>query len=337
MIKESKERTGAPDHVDVSVIIPAYNEERFIGVCLRSLLSSEGNVSCEILVVDGDSTDGTRQVVRDISKDAGVDIKLLDNPRRRTPFAFNIGLEHARGDFIVILGAHAAVPTGWLQKSFDAITGTDPDVMLAGGKINNIVDPQGESPFAESIGYVIGTFWGGGVSQYRYSNKRQFVDTVMFGIYRRDVFERIGKFNTRFLIGQDGELNQRIRDAGFRILFDPDIEASYVTRNSWKKLVRQMYSYGIARARIIRGRGAFRVVHLFPLVFATYLIAVPVGAWVTPLYLTPLGLWGIVTLAFSLGDPSNVVRNFLSYATIHTVFGAGMIIGFLSLDTGTAT
>ena len=319
--------------LDVTIIVPALNEERFIRRCLATVAASRTALAYEVLVVDGGSSDGTRREVeafRDAleAEGRGPDVILLDNPERRTPFAFNRGLEVARGAFVVILGAHSEVPDTWLQKSYDAIASAPDDVMLAGGRIVNEQLDGERSRFAEAIGYTIGTFWGGGVSPYRYSARRQFVDTVMFGIYRREVFDAVGAFDTKFLIGQDGELSERIRKAGFRVLFDPAIESRYYTRSTWRRLVKQMWSYGIARALMMRKHGRVRAVHLAPLAFATYVAAAPGLSCLCPLFAAPLGAYALVTAGFSLGHPSTFAENFLCYATIHAVFGAGMIAGF---------
>jgi len=324
---------------DVSVIVPTYDEERFIGRCLRSLAASRTDLVFEVLVVDGGSTDGTRREVEAVrvaleAEGKGPEIRLLDNPERRTPFAFNRGLDAAHGAYIAILGAHSDVPETWLQASYDVISGAPGDVMLAGGKIvNKAVDGEG-GKFAEAIGYVIGTFWGGGVSPYRYSSKRQFVDTVMFGIYRREVFDAVGKFDTEFLIGQDGELSERIRKAGFRILFDPAIESRYFARSTWHKLVKQMWAYGVARSRMMLRHRRWKPVHLAPLGFAAYLICLPGLVCVCPLNAAPLGAYALVTAAYSLAHPSTFAHNAVCYATIHAVFGAGMIAGFLPRRDG---
>jgi glycosyltransferase involved in cell wall biosynthesis len=328
---------GAADDrpVDVSVIVPTYNEERFIGRCLRSLAASRTALAFEVLVMDGGSEDGTRREVEEVrdelaQRGGGAQIRLLDNPERRTPFAFNRGLDAARGAYVAILGAHSEVPDGWLQASYDAITAAPEDVMLAGGRIvNALPEGDGGDRFAEAIGYVIGTFWGGGVSPYRYSSKRQFVDTVMFGIYRREVFDAVGRFDTEFLIGQDGELSERIRKAGYRILFDPAIESRYFARRTWPRLVEQMWTYGVARSRMMRRHRRVRLVHLAPLGFAAYLVCLPGLACVCPLNSAPLGAWALATAAYSLGRPSTFAHNFACYATIHAVFGAGMIAGLL--------
>jgi glycosyltransferase involved in cell wall biosynthesis len=320
--------------VDVSVVVPALNEERFIGRCLRSLAASRTELSFEILVVDGGSTDDTRREVEGVraelaGRSAGPTIRLLDNPERRTPFAFNRGLDAALGDFVAILGAHSEVPETWLQTSYEVITGAPDDVMLAGGRIVNVT-PEGDGGgFAEAIGYAIGTFWGGGVSPYRYSSTRQFTDTVMFGIYRRELFDAVGRFDTDFPIGQDGELSERIRKAGYRILFDPAIESRYFARRTWPKLVEQMWAYGVARSRMMRRHGRWKLVHLAPLAFATYLGCLPGLVCVCPLNAAPLAAWTAVTAAYSLGHSATFAHNFAAYATIHAVFGAGMIAGLL--------
>ncbi len=314
----------------VTIIVPTFNEEAFIRGCLEGLLSQEIRVPFEVLVVDGNSEDATLTMVEEVSASCtrqDVSVRVIENPHRRTPFAFNLGIENARGDYVIILGAHTVIPPDWLQKSYDAICAEPEDVAMAGGAIENEIAPEGRGPFAEAIAYAMGTFWGGGVSEYRYSDKRSYVETAPYGIYRKPVLDELGGFDTDFAIGQDGELSARIRKAGYRILFDPEIRSRYFPRNTLRKLVKQMFLYGQARTRIIRKHGSPKIVHIFPMVFVCYAAATPVLMFANPLLLTPLGLYALVTLGYSLGRPSSLAQNFMSYATIHTMFGAGMMAG----------
>ena len=320
------------DTPDITVIIPTFNEENFIESCLGGLIKQKTSLNFEVLIIDGGSKDLTVEQAKKIQTQnisPNIQIKILNNPQKRTPFAFNIGIEQARGGYIIILGAHTKIPSDWLQKSFDAIEGEPQNVAMAGGKLNNVTSKENKGPFSEAIGYAISTFWGGGVSQYRYSNTRQYVETAPFAIYRRSIFDTVGNFDTTFPIGQDGEMSARIRKAGFRILFDPNISANYYTRNSLKKLAKQMFQYGVARTKIIRKHKTLRAVHLFPMILVSYLAAAPVLVFVNPLLATPLAAYVLATFIYSAGRPSSLVQNFVSYATIHSMFGLGMFAGLL--------
>src|ERR1051326_6177725 len=88
----------------VSVIIPVRNEEKYLEKCLRSILASDYSSEIEILVVDGESSDRSRELVQMYAaRDAR--IRLLENPGQVAAAAMNIGINHARGSYIVRMDA----------------------------------------------------------------------------------------------------------------------------------------------------------------------------------------------------------------------------------------
>ena len=101
--------TGQPAEIMpfVSVVIPCLNEERFISGCLDSIIANEyPKERLEILIIDGMSTDRTRQIVKSYSQRFGF-IRLIDNPQKHIPVAMNLGIRHAQGDTIIKIDAHS--------------------------------------------------------------------------------------------------------------------------------------------------------------------------------------------------------------------------------------
>src|SRR5438477_11843020 len=97
----------AEDRPIVSIVIPCRNEENFIGDCLDSVVGSRFPLNrLEVLVIDGMSDDGTRRVLEAYALRYPF-IRVLENVKRITPVAFNIGVRHARGGLIMIMSAHA--------------------------------------------------------------------------------------------------------------------------------------------------------------------------------------------------------------------------------------
>jgi len=87
----------------VSIVIPCRNEREFIGKCLDSVLNNDfPKEELEILVVDGMSEDGTREIVTEYARRFPF-IRLIDNPHRVTPYALNIGIAASRGEIVMRL------------------------------------------------------------------------------------------------------------------------------------------------------------------------------------------------------------------------------------------
>ena len=262
----------------VSVIIPCRNEVRHIAACLDSLLANDyPKERLDVLVVDGMSDDGTRAVVERYTRTHRF-TRLLDNPQRVTPAALNLGIESARGSVILLAGAHAAYPVtyiselvSWLQRS-----GAD----AVGGRC--VACPGVDSATARAIAAAVSHPFGVGNSYFRTGSAApRWVDTVPFGCYWRDVFDRVGLFDEELVRDQDDEFNQRILRHGGRLLLVPAIASQYYARESLGKLWRMFFQYGYFKPLVVRKvRGVMTLRQLVPALFvATIVVAALLAPW----------------------------------------------------------
>jgi glycosyltransferase involved in cell wall biosynthesis len=213
----------------ITMILPCRNEAPFIGPCLDTLLASRVPTDrLEILVVDGMSDDGTRSVVeRYAARYPG--IRLLDNPRRIVPAALNIGIAAATGEIIVRVDAHALYPSEYVPRLVEALETTGADNV--GGRIVTL--PQNDSPEAWAIALALSHPFGVGNSYFRIgSDAPRWVETVPYGCWRREVFDRIGGFDEDLVRDQDDEFNYRLIRSGGRVLLLPDVVSYYFARDS---------------------------------------------------------------------------------------------------------
>lgn len=253
----------------VSIVIPMYNESRYISACLGSLLKQDyPKDRYEVLVVDGGSNDGSTDIVRNYNQAAPA-VRVIDNPKRIIPAAFNSGVENARGDVIYFLGAHSTVWPDFLSKTVTTLRESGADCV--GGTIETV----GGSFAGQAIATALSHPFGVGNSRYRYSTKAGFVDTVGFGAFRRDVFDRIGRFDEAFArSNEDYEFNYRLRKAGGKVYLNPQIRASYFCRSTLVGLVKQYFRYGLWKTEVILMHpGAFQIRHQVPPLFILALIA----------------------------------------------------------------
>ncbi|HUW14455.1 MAG TPA: glycosyltransferase, partial [Anaerolineae bacterium] len=164
----------------VSAIVAMRNEESFIEKCLNSLAEQDYPPDLlEILVVDGRSTDRSREIVSAMQQSMP-NLRLLDNERRISPVAFNIGIREARGEVLTIISAHCYLAPDYVSRCVEYLAKTGADCV--GGPIETI----GETDTARAIALAMSSPFGVGDALFRYSDREQYVDTLAFGAYRRD-------------------------------------------------------------------------------------------------------------------------------------------------------
>lgn len=254
----------------VSVIIPCRNEEKFIGVCLDSILANDyPKDRLEILVVNGMSEDGTKEIVEACAREYPF-IRLLDNPKKITPVALNIGVANAQGQLIVLMGAHTTCSKDYITRCVKVIG--EHEAECVGGAL--ITLPANHRTIAQAIAIGLAHPFGVGNAYFRTGvSGPTWVDTVAFGCYRREVFDRIGMFDEELVRNQDDEFNLRLIRRGGRILLVPDIVSYYYARESLRKLWRMYFQYGYFKPLVARKVGGVLTLRqVIPAVFVLGLL-----------------------------------------------------------------
>jgi len=252
----------------VTIIMPIRNEADFIERAIRSV--SDNNYPAErmeILVVDGNSDDSTREIVIQLSR-TDSRIMMLDNPKRITPAAMNIGLKAARGDLFIRVDGHVEIPADFIAKSIRCLR-EHPDAWVAGGYIKTVADSFVGRAIASAMRSPIGV----GNSRFRLGDYEGWVDTLAFGAHHKWVVDKIGCFDEELVRNQDDEFNLRIILAGGKIWMSKAIQSTYFSRGSLRKLWRQYFQYGFWRIRTLQKHkrpASFR--QLVPLLFVLSLL-----------------------------------------------------------------
>ncbi|ODN30243.1 glycosyltransferase family 2 protein [Fervidobacterium thailandense] len=325
----------------VSVILPTYNEARTVERSLVSLL--EGSYSnLEVLVVDGGSTDGTLDLVQAIASRYPGKVLILRNEKRYTPHALNIGIKNAKGKYIMIASAHAMYSENYIQECVRVLEEGRADV--AGGVLE--VHPRSESKKAKAIAAVLAHPFGVGGARYRLGAETEvYVDTVAYGIYRKEIFEHAGTFDERFIRNQDLEFNLRLKREGYRTMLVPRAKAYYLARDSYSALWRNNFENG---RWVTKGakytKNAFSLRHLVPLFFVLYLVALCVLApFLTAAKLTfhalflsfPVLLYLSLVLYFSIvislrnRNPLLLPYILAAFTVLHVSYGVGSVFGLM--------
>ena len=325
----------------VTAVIPCRNEVRYIGPCLDSLIRCDyPKDRLEVLVCDGLSDDGTRDVVAGYAARYSF-IRLVDNPRRITPCAMNAGIREARGDVIMPMGAHALYSPSYISQLVAALEETGADNV--GGVLVTL--PANETPLARALAVGLSHRFGVGNSYFRIGTaERRHVDTVPFGCYRRPVFDRIGLFDEELVRNQDDELNARLLKQGGRIMLIPEVVSHYYARGSLGQVARMFYQYGYFKTLAAWKVGRIMTVRqLVPAVFVVALAVSGALALVLPPARIAVAAIAGAYVAAALASAALAVRRhgvrcaaalLLVFPTLHCSYGLGSVTAVLERVTG---
>jgi succinoglycan biosynthesis protein ExoA len=323
----------------LSVIIPCWNEARFVAAFLDSVFANTYPADrMEVLLVDGMSEDGTREIVRHYAlRDPR--LALVDNPGHSKPAALNLGIRQAKGDVIVRLDVHAEYPPDYLENCVRGLVEHPQADNVGGIRISRARD---DTLAGRAIALSTTSVFGAGNSKYRVGvTGPQWVDTVFGGCYRKSVFDRIGLFDEQLTRAQDREFNQRLRAAGGNILLLPDITCTYYARSDIREFCSWTFEAGYwpfkASRTVGRWIGSWR--NVVPMAFVMSLAA---GAAAAPVSRTArrvtgavLATYGLTALTFAARlarkhrDPGLAVAMPPVFLATHVIYGVGSLKGVL--------
>ena len=324
----------------VSVVIPCYNEQDTISEVLAALVGQTYPLEqMEVLVVDGMSTDNTRQrVVEFIRRTSRLRVHIVDNPRRTIPAALNLGISLAQGEYIVRMDAHALPDPHYISRCIEILRAGIADNV--GGRW--IIEPGAPTVVAEAIALAVGHPFGVGDAVYRYGGTAGYVDTVPFGAFHKDLAFRVGLYDESLFVNEDYDFNYRVRRAGGRVFFSPDIISRYYARSTLRALARQYYRYGWWKVRMLRKYpAALRWRQLVAPMFLLSLAAASGGAVIWPIFRIVLGM---ILFAYTLASlTTSIIINLrrgnwrttawlpVAFAVVHFSWAAGFLSSLVAL------
>ena len=315
----------------ISIILPIRNEANFIRQSLDAILAQDAPMDqIEILVADGMSTDGTREIVEEYQKNQP-NIHLVDNPGKIVPKGINAALRHAKGDIVIRVDGHTLIAPDYVRKCVDTLNRTKAD------NVGGCMSAIGTTAFGRAVALATSTPFGIGNSQFHYSQNEVETDSVYMGAWPKNVFKRIGLFDEELVRDQDDEFNYRLREYGGKIVLNPEIRSIYSTRSTPKSLWKQYFQYGFYKVRVLQKHPRQMSLRQFvPPVFVLSLL----GSIIVSLF----NRWGVWLLALTAGSyllanlaaSVNIAarkgwRHLLvlpaAFAIIHLSYGLGFIAG----------
>jgi succinoglycan biosynthesis protein ExoA len=257
----------ADGQVLVTTVVATLNEERHIEKTIRGLIDQDLLETVEILIVDGGSTDNTRRIAEDVAGElhrasrANRRLRVVDNPRQRTPYAFNIGIKEARGVYVAILGAHASYPANYLSECLDVVRSQAQAAAASGGIITA---PGDGSRQARIVVASMTSPFGSSRKSFRTATAGE-ADTIPFPVIERRLLNAIGGYDERLLRNQDNDLSARLTDHGVKLLLAPGVQATYFAPRDLRAMVRYAWRNGWwnAKAFALGGKG-MRIRHYAP-------------------------------------------------------------------------
>lgn len=323
----------------VSVICPVFNEEKYIVKCIDSIVDQDyPKDDLEVLFVDGMSIDKTREIILRFGEKYSW-IKLLDNPDKIVPYAMNIGIEAAKGDIIVRIDAHSYYASNYISALVMGLSVYNADNI---GTVCR-TDILNKTAKTLAIKEVLSNRFGVGNSLFRtgITTVRE-VDTVPFGCWRREVFDKCGLYDTRLVRNQDIELNKRIIRGGGKIVIIPDSYCTYLARETFRGIAGNNYQNGrwnILTVYYTKQFGSLSLRHFIPMCFILSLIIPFLFSfiWYPFLYLSALSLllYSILIITISVGlsvkKRLNLFYLLSSFFIIHLSYGWGSVSGIIRI------
>ena len=322
------------DYPFVTVLIVARNEEEYIKSAVLSVLQQDyPKDKYELLIIDSVSSDDSMKLAEECtdeynSANEPVQVRFLENPDILLASGWNIGIKNARGEYIVRIDAHAQADRALLKKSaetFRKIT----DAVCVGGRLKTV--PLGSSD--GTIARILSSPFGVGNSKFRYSTQSGYTDTIAYGMYKKEIFEKVGFFDEAYCRNQDNEMHGRIKNAGGKFYLNADIENTYHPRDSLKLLLKQAYSNGkwnIIAMRNSKNKKGFSVRHFVPLIFLmANIILAGLSFFFKPalyLFLIMYILYFLSAVFFAAKKTKNtakIIKMIFYFYAFHICYGAG--------------
>lgn len=320
---------------EVAIIIPTLNEERFISRCLNSIIKQTYEFEkMDVMIIDGGSNDKTKDIVAEYQK-SHQNIRFIENKKKIQSVAFNIGIKKSTAPYIIRLDAHAEYDSEYIYLCIKNLK-DDKKRGNVGGRCNIL--PFNQSVWAQTNAILNHSRFGIGGAAFRVSNEAHNTDSVPFGAFPRKIIEKIGGMREDLPRGEDNEYNSRIRKAGYKIFFDPNIISSYFARPTLGASCKQMYANGNSIGYLCYiDREAIGIRHLIPLLFVVSgLFSIIISVLWSPfcyVFCGGLALYLIAdAMASIMGAKDNVkctLPLFILFFCVHVSYGMGTIAGLI--------
>ncbi|MCM3696285.1 glycosyltransferase family 2 protein [Microbacterium oleivorans] len=323
----------------VTFVMPVLNEQEYLERAVQTVLQQDVDGPAELILALGPSTDGTTELARRLA-DEDDRIRLVENPRADIPVALNLAIRAAHHPTIVRVDAHSELAPGYTRRALATLE------RARAANVGGVMRADGRTPFQRAVAIAYNSPIGLGGGAYHVGAPEGPAESAYLGVMRREVLQQVGLFDETIRRGEDWELNLRIRRAGYRVWFDPELAVTYWPRESWVRLARQFLATGTWRGELVRRFGRSNSLRFFAppalvlAVVASVVVGVLQGAGIVggalsavlSVFHLPLALYvlGIVAVSLIAG---RALRErcwlLVVLPTMHLAWGAGFLVGLV--------
>jgi succinoglycan biosynthesis protein ExoA len=306
-----------------SIICPIYNESGYLPELL-SFLSQCQPEPLQIILIDGGSIDNSREIILKW-KEKLPQLQLICNPERTVPYALNLAIPICSAEIIIRIDAHTKYADDYFKNILETFNNTGADIV--GGPTRTAF----KDSFQEAVAYVFNTPLGMGNSSVHDVDFNGYTDSVTFGAWKREIFEKTGLFDVQFKRNQDDEFHYRARSLGFKIYQNSDIKLWYYPRNAMRGLFKQYFEYGLYKPLVLKkNKSGLSLRHLVPSLFVIYLLSLIILLFWSWVAFLPLTIYFSLAIYFAIKAKSSMIPRLyipLVYPIVHLGYGIGFILG----------
>lgn len=319
--------------------MPVLNEADYLEAAVDSVLAQDYAGEKQLILALGPSTDGTDDLAARLAQ-AHPELTLVSNPAGHIPDGLNAAIRAAQHDVIIRVDAHSELARNYTELGVYTLERDHAD------NVGGVMHAQGVGPLQRAIARAYNSRFGLGGATYHRDGQPGEAESAYLGIFRREPLFAVGLFDTSIRRGEDWELNYRLRTAGYRVWFNPELRVTYWPRATWRHLAQQMAATGAWRAQLVRRYGASNPWRFFVpgalviasmlsvLVLVLQLAGVLTGfaaLIASVIYLAPLSYLALnVFVSLTQADTEGVRDRLLNvgvFATMHFCWGWGFLKG----------
>lgn len=306
----------------VSFVVVVLNSEKTIINCLESIYNQGIDAkNIQVIIVDGNSKDRTVELCNDFLSKNKIDYKIINNRKKTLATGWNLAIKNATGKYIIRPDAHAVLKKNYILNGIKKLE-KNKNITAVGG----VLKTKSDSIIGKIIAIVLSNPIGVGPSLFRIGLSKDIEsDTVVYGIYRKSIFDKVGLFNEKLGRNQDIEFHKRIKSTKYKMITSPDLIADYYSRSNLKSFIKQAYNNGLW---VGKGHGHFR--HYIPLFFLiTLIVLLSINIKLTFIFLSLYGFFVLLSYLFfsKVWNPLKLIFCILFTFILHISYGFGSIIG----------
>ncbi len=296
---------------NISFVMPVRDEEKYLRTAVESVFAQAVPGEMELILSVAPSKDQTMAIAKELQTEFGEKLQIVENPEGITPIALNLAIAKARYEVVLRVDAHSELSDGYASLAVSLLNQT------GAANVGGMMVAKGKSDFQSAVAFGYNDRIGLGGGAFHVGGEAGPKETVYLGVFRKSVLDELGGFDPAWVRGQDWELNQRIRKAGYQVWFDPRLQVGYYPRSTWEDLARQFFKTGMWRGALTRNNPADSSVRYWipPVLVLSLVWGLPLA-----LYLMAIGFY-----VFTRSGPSNNVKAWLMVVlpTMHFAWGLG--------------